>query len=183
MGALVLAGDTSGSVTVAVPAVAGTNTATFPAATGTVMVSGNMPAFSAYNTSSQSITSSVATKVIFQNKVFDTNSNFDNVTNYRFTPTVPGYYQVNGVIRYTGTTPTSASIFLYKNGSQYAYGNATGTTTSQSTNGIVFSELVFLNGSTDYIELYGAITATTPAFDYFNSTINCRFSASMVRAA
>jgi hypothetical protein len=39
MGSLVLTGDTSGSVTVAVPAVAGTNTATFPAATGTVIVS------------------------------------------------------------------------------------------------------------------------------------------------
>jgi phage-related tail fiber protein len=39
MGSLVLAGDTSGSVTVAVPAVAGTNTVTIPAATGTVMLS------------------------------------------------------------------------------------------------------------------------------------------------
>jgi hypothetical protein len=36
MGSLVLTGDTSGSVTVAVPTVAGTNTATLPAATGTV---------------------------------------------------------------------------------------------------------------------------------------------------
>lgn len=39
MAALVLGGDTSGSVTIAVPAVAGTNTATLPAVTGNVLVS------------------------------------------------------------------------------------------------------------------------------------------------
>jgi hypothetical protein len=144
---------------------------------------GVAPAFSAYNTSAQSITSGVATKVIFQNKVFDTNNNFDNTTNYRFTPTVAGYYQVNGAIRYAGTTPTAAVIILYKTGSQYAYGTATGSTTSQSTNSITLNELVYLNGSTDYIELYGAITATSPSFDYFSSSINCRFSACLVRGA
>jgi hypothetical protein len=39
MGSLVLTGDTSGSVTVAVPAVAGTNTLTLPATTGNVLSS------------------------------------------------------------------------------------------------------------------------------------------------
>lgn len=42
MGALVLTGNTSGSVTVAVPAVAGTNTVTIPAATGTVALTSNV---------------------------------------------------------------------------------------------------------------------------------------------
>ena len=39
MSSIVLSGDTSGTVTVSVPAVAGTNTATLPAATGTVLLS------------------------------------------------------------------------------------------------------------------------------------------------
>jgi hypothetical protein len=41
MGSLVLTGDTSGSVTVAVPAVAGTNTFTIPAVTGTAITTGD----------------------------------------------------------------------------------------------------------------------------------------------
>ena len=39
MSSLVLTGDTSGQVTLAAPAVAGSNTVTLPAATGNVLVS------------------------------------------------------------------------------------------------------------------------------------------------
>ena len=39
MSSLVLTGDTSGQVTVAAPAVAGSNTVTLPASTGNVLVS------------------------------------------------------------------------------------------------------------------------------------------------
>ena len=61
MGSLVLTGDTSGSVTVAVPAVAGTNTATFPAATGTVVISGQNSAI----TSSTAVASTSGTSIDF----------------------------------------------------------------------------------------------------------------------
>jgi len=40
MSSIVISGDTSGAVTIAVPAVAGTNTVTLPALTGTVVVAG-----------------------------------------------------------------------------------------------------------------------------------------------
>ena len=40
MSSMVLSGDTSGAVTLTVPAVAGTNTITFPASTGTVVTTG-----------------------------------------------------------------------------------------------------------------------------------------------
>jgi len=43
MASIVLNGDTSGSVTLSPPAVAGTNTITLPAATGTAVVSGTTP--------------------------------------------------------------------------------------------------------------------------------------------
>jgi hypothetical protein len=42
MGALVLTGNTSGSVTIDVPAVAGANTVTIPAATGTVALTSDV---------------------------------------------------------------------------------------------------------------------------------------------
>lgn len=51
MSSVVIAGDTSGSITVSAPAVAGSNTLTLPAATGTVIYSngsGNLLANSGY---------------------------------------------------------------------------------------------------------------------------------------
>ena len=47
MSAIVLSGDTSGAVTINVPAVAGTNTVTIPAVTGTAVVSGQNSAITA----------------------------------------------------------------------------------------------------------------------------------------
>ena len=59
-------------------------------------VAGNGPAFYAYRTATQTgIASATFTKIQLNVELFDTNSNYDNVTNYRFTPTVAGYYQVN----------------------------------------------------------------------------------------
>jgi hypothetical protein len=82
------------------------------------------PAFSAYSSTNQSITSSTFTKVQFNTEEFDTNSNYDNATNYRFTPTVAGYYQVNGNIRYDASTaPTRCILSVYKNGSEFKRGN------------------------------------------------------------
>ena len=152
----ILGGATSGGVTLAVPAVAGSNTATLPAATGTVMVSGNMPAFSAYGTAFQSVASSTFVKMAFNTKDFDTNSNYDTST-YRFTPTVGGYYQINATIS-AGTAVTGAvQIAIYKNGSIYSYG--TNIPNANLGPNAVVSNVVFCNGSTDYIEIYGYQTS------------------------
>ena len=53
------------------------------------------PAFSVQMGSTQSISSGTYTKLQFNTKNYDTNNNFDATTNYRFTPTVAGYYQIN----------------------------------------------------------------------------------------
>lgn len=49
MSSILITGDTSGSITLAAPAIAGTNTATLPASTGTVLV-GGAPSSSSTNT-------------------------------------------------------------------------------------------------------------------------------------
>ncbi len=159
---LVLQSSGGGSVTIAEPVTASTLTATLPAATGTVMVSGNMPAFSAYRGSSnQSITASTFTKVQLNTEEFDTASAFDSTTNYRFTPQVAGYYQISGHIELDGTAPTRLFSVIYKNGSAFKFGNDGVQTSAYKT---VVSALVYLNGSTDYIELYGWANGTSPAF-------------------
>ena len=169
MSSMVLSGDTSGTVTVTVPAVAGTNTATLPAATGTVMVSGNMPAFSVYLSTGQSITQNTFTKVLFDTKLFDTNNNF---ASSRFTPTVAGYYQVN--LMTVGQTATSfVQTSIFKNGSAYKYLGLSATSPY-----VLVSGLVYLNGSTDYIEGYTYMTGTSPIV----STVSY-FDACLIRSA
>jgi hypothetical protein len=175
MSSVVISGDTSGTVSLTVPAVAGTNTATLPAATGTVMVSGNMPAFSAYANANQSVTNAVATKVVLNTEEFDTNSNFDSTTNYRFTPTVAGYYQISGAIG-TFTSITQINANIYKNGSLYKSVIGSGTSSSATV-----SSVVYFNGSTDYVELYVTMTGATPS--YYGNSGYTYFNGSMVRSA
>jgi len=152
-------------------------TGILPVANGGTGLSAGGPAFSAYNSTTQSISSATFTKVTLDTEVFDTNSNF---ASSRFTPTVAGYYQVNGNVRSGGTAKTVAVVAIYKNGSSYGYGNQiNGTSAIQ----LVVNEVVYLNGSTDYVELYGYVDATTPTFDFANTSANCRFSASLVRGA
>jgi len=154
MASLILNGSTSGSITISSPSVSGSNTLTLPANTGTVITTastfgGTGPAFSAYLGSNQSISSATFTKVQCNTEEFDTNSNYDNATNYRFTPTVAGYYQVN--VRTNSTVASTLLICsLYKNGVEFKRGNDFRVSLNAST-GITSSFLLYLNGSTDYI--------------------------------
>ena len=184
MSSVVISGDTSGTVSLTVPAVAGTNTATLPAATGTVMVSGNMPAFSAYRSGTQAgFASSTYSKVPVQTEVFDTNNNYDNSTNYRFTPTVAGYYQISGAVVATGTNLNYLQAIIFKNGSAYAQGGY--VTTASGEGGSSVSCLVYMNGSTDYVELYAYLTVIGTATIYGGATPQAQtyFQGAMVRAA
>jgi hypothetical protein len=137
------------------------------------------PAFSAYLTSNQTVTTSTWTKLAIATEDFDTNNNFDSVTNYRFTPTVAGYYQVNGIWQLSsGTTFTRAIIAIYKNGALVKQGldNTTSTAT-----GSIISSLISMNGSTDYIELYAFIVGTGTLI--IASGVGTYFNAAMVRNA
>jgi hypothetical protein len=110
------------------------------------------PAFSAYLGSNQSITSGVFTKIQFNTEAFDTNSNYDNATNYRFTPTVAGYYQINGKFASTVNT-TLLVITMYKNGSEFIRGGDNRVSQNAGSS-VSVNALVYCNGTTDYLELY-----------------------------
>ena len=129
------------------------NLVTIPSVTGTVMVSGNMPAFSAYLNTSQTLSSSTFTKITLNAEEYDTANAFDSTTNYRFTPQVAGYYQFNAQLT-VASSVTPQIIALYKNGTSYIrLDNLTSNTEC-----IAGSWMVYLNGSTDYIEMYGFVT-------------------------
>lgn len=175
-------GATSGTVTLTVPAVAGTNTVTIAAQTGTLNAAG--PAFSAYASATQTVTLNTATKVAIDTEEFDTNNNFDTTTN-RFTPTVAGYYQVNGILRGSvATTFTVCNVTIYKNGAGYKSTNISGTLGAASANTIPVSAIIYMNGTTDYLELWGSINGTGAATFVATSSVACSsFSAVLVRGA
>lgn len=184
MSAIKLSTPSSGSISLSPADTASNLTITVPAVTGTMAIQG--PAFSAYLSSTQNISSNTWTKVACNTEEFDTASCYDNATNYRFTPTVAGYYQVNARIHQAGSSITNCDIAIYKNGSAFKGGGfitlASGATTTDF--GSSLSTLVYLNGSTDYIELYGLITVSTSLSRFYAaSAVNTYFQASMVRAA
>lgn len=173
------------------PSTAGTFTATVPANTGTIVttastgavtqamlgtaVAGNGPAFSAWRSTDQTQTSSVFTKVSLNTEEYDTNSNFDTST-ARFQPTVAGYYQINASVTAATTSITIALVSIYKNGSEFKRGNDF-RSVGVSQVGVGASALIYMNGSTDFLELYSFIqisagTATvlgsSAALTYFN---------------
>ena len=138
-------------------------------------VAGTGPAFSAYASSSGTISSSVWTKVPINTEGFDTNSNFDTGT-YRFTPTVAGYYSFTGSVFTQGSTSvTRLLIGIYKNGSESLggiIGDLRGSTVTNS--GVNGSILLNMNGTTDYAEFYlyesGTVCAylgASAAYTYF----------------
>jgi hypothetical protein len=110
MASFVVYGDTSGQVTVAAPAAAGSNTITFPAETGTLVTSASttMPNTIAWNTTVQ--TSSFTAAI--------DSGNFCNTTGGAFTVTLPaaparGDFVV--IVDYAGTAATN-NITVSPNG-------------------------------------------------------------------
>lgn len=182
MSSISIAGDTSGSVIIAAPAVAGSTTLTLPTTSGTVLTSANAfsagtgPAFSVYRAgANQSISSAAFTKVLFDTENFDTNNNF---ASSRFTPTVAGYYQINaGLSVEISGSITRALIAIYKNGVEYTRG-----IDILSGNDISVCDVIYCNGSTDYLEIYVYATGTslTVRGQPYNLTY---FSGAMVRSA
>lgn len=104
------------------------------------------PAFSAYQTTLQSVPDVTSVKALFQTKEYDQTNAFDAGTS-RFQPTVAGWYQLNGTVLFPMTAP-SILTRLYKNGAIYkdgAYSTAYSSTVSS---------IVYMNGTTDYCEIY-----------------------------
>ena len=177
MSSLILNGDTSGAVTLAVPAVAGTNTVTIAAQTGTLNAAG--PAFFVSRaTTDQSISNATDTVVLFNNSVFDTASAY-NSANGRFTPQVAGYYQINTNMALTGSAITLASSAIRKNGSVIAFVNTSAFTFTSTPYRFSGSTLIYCNGSTDYID----VTAYVAAASGQVVNIGSAFSGALVRGA
>lgn len=145
----------------------------------------NAPAFSAYLSANQSITTTTVTKLNFDTEEYDTNSSFNNTgstvgtaPSYSFNPQVAGYYQVSTGLTSVAATSTSG-IYLYKNNVLEKAFNVTSSSTVLN-----LSALIYFNGSTDYLDCRGFLIGTTPAVSGTSgSKAYTYFQACLVRAA
>lgn len=187
-----------GSLTVQPASTASNYTLTVPAVTANVITSGdtatvtqtmlgssiagNGPAFSVYSSTTQTVTTATDTKIQLNTKTFDTASCFDSATNYRFTPNIAGYYQINVGVRVSGTFNAFCYPILYKNGSSYRLGTAISSPVAGSI--MTMSELIYCNGTTDYIELWGQLNGTgTLTFGGPSINVTNYMSGFLARAA
>lgn len=134
------------------------------------------PAFSAYVNANQTITSSTYTKVNFDTEEFDIGSCYDTALK-RWTPNKAGYYWVSATIN--NINAVSSSIFLcsiFRNGTSVKQGGDMRGTFSGS---VTASTLIYMNGTTDYLEGFAYMTATTPII---TGSAGSYFSAHFVRS-
>ena len=109
-----------------------------------------------YKSAAQSIAS--PTKIQLDIETYDQAGNFDNVTNYRFTAKVAGFYLINAQVGMT-SVPAGQGVasYIYKNGNEHSYNisyfNGPAGNSCKST----IVDLVKLDVD-DYIELFAANT-------------------------
>ena len=118
--------------------------ATAAAATG--------PAFRASRATTQSLSANTTTKMEFNSETFDTDGCYDPTTNFRFTPTTAGYYQVGAMAYFYAASFDYGRIYIYKNGS-----NVLETDPPPRASGSAspaFTHLIAMNGTTDDLEVY-----------------------------
>jgi hypothetical protein len=112
------------------------------------------PAFSAYGSVATTLNNNVVTKITLDTEEFDSDNAFSTST-YRFTPTLAGYYLFHGHISVVTYASNAGSqiMSLYKNGYEFKRG----VRVPCNTNGVgtMISAMIFMDGITDYIEMYG----------------------------
>ena len=114
--------------------------------------------FRAYRNGDTTTGSNASWKVQLNAESFDVRGKFDSATNYRFQPDRSGYYLIHAQIM-LGSSPSASFSFwasLFKNGTEHtrgfkADGQVLGYTTDQQH---PVTDLIFLNGTSDYVELY-----------------------------
>jgi hypothetical protein len=130
----------------------------------------NTPSFLAKQSGVQSISASTITKLNFQTEIFDTDSKFDNSTNYRFTPATAGKYFIFG--QFSVTNQENAKLqrcYIYKNGS-FLDPAVFVMLSGREEDGSCAIQIIDQANTTDYYELYAYHNCSTSKNTVTNST-------------
>jgi len=144
----------------------------------------NTPAFEAVLNAGQTVSDAVSTKIQFGREIYDTDSCYDNSTNYRFTPTTAGKYFVY-VNLYGGVAAVSRlsqiACQIRKNGTTVADSGIDNRSDGFGLNSYTFvSATIDFNGTTDYVEGFGYINDNGGSnVEFYGSATSsgCRFGA------
>lgn len=123
---------------------------------------GDVPVFSAVPTAAQTVTTSIFTKIVLGTVRVD-NKGWWSAVNNRYTPLQEGWYNVRATAMYQGTAVSLHVLAVYRNGSEYA--RLTHITPPASTANVLAggSALIYMNGTTDYLEFFAYNAATGTA--------------------
>ena len=103
-------------------------------------------------TSVQTIPTAEATKVQLNAESYDVDGEFDSTTNYRFTATTSGYYQVNAAVRYDVATADKMYLCIVRrNGTDVMYNQFHASVAQPITSNI--SDVVYMTAG-QYLELF-----------------------------
>jgi hypothetical protein len=163
-----------------------TGTTWYPLGTQVAQATG--PAFGAYLSVDDGVTTSVITKLAFDIEQYDTNSRYNHTAStvngipaYAFLPNVAGYYCVTMATGGSAATALNfVGSYLYISGVQTYRTLASGysNTNGESTQ----TQLVYLNGTTDYVEFYAQLSGTG-TLTVKADLLRTRISAFLARAA
>jgi hypothetical protein len=138
----------------------------------------NTPAFEAYLSTNQSFSDTTFQKVEFDTEVYDTNSDYDNSTSFRFTPTTAGkYFVYSNIVMYStgGSTIQDGQIVIYKNGSQYKQNDIEIDTETRIL--LTTNATIDMNGSSDYLEIYVYLNVNAGTPTLRGAAKRCNFGA------
>ena len=130
------------------------------------------PSFEAYLSADQTgLTDATDVKLQADTEVFDTDSCYDNSTNYRFTPNVAGKYFVYSNIIGSATSSNDTvwtNNQIFKNGSIFKLVRTRPSGGNNANELVVHvSAIVDMNGTTDYLEIYGNVNTASNGTWYF----------------
>jgi|PlaIllAssembly_1097288.scaffolds.fasta_scaffold86850_2 hypothetical protein len=171
-GTMRLARGNAGATTQDIMLVAADGKVTFPQ---TPAVEGIRGFFQAKTEADQNFTSATLIKVSLT-EIVDQDGWFSgSPSNHRYTPQIAGYYQfVANLWMSASGNITEHSAFFYKNGAN-TYLGAQLREALGSGKIVSISAVIYLNGTTDYVELFAAITGTSPqilaAATYFSGSL------------
>ena len=140
-------------------------------------LAGNGPAFFASLSVNQPIVQGALIRVLLDAEELDSDNAF---ASSRFTPQVAGWYFIHGRVNATGSLMTGIIASIYKNGLAVAVSLLQATFLGTS-NSIEVSSLIYFNGSTDYVELFGQINATADQA-FISDVPNTSMNGFLVRA-
>lgn len=117
-----------------------------------------VPKFNVYYNGSASLSGDV--KIPFNVKIYDTESGFDNTTNFRYVVSKKGQYNITATTSYNGAF-TRVILSLYKNGSPYCRGIDFSTNVTYGN--ILTTDIDLAVG--DYLEIYCSVVSGSGSFN------------------